>query len=104
MKTTKRILALITAFILCLAPMALMVGAAETETCSHRDRYVSTDSAANAYVIAPATATHCPTIKYVGCVVRCQTCHERVGLETLTYALPHIWDNNRVCRDCGYQG
>ena len=35
MKTTKRILALITAFILCLAPMALMVGAAETiDVCS----------------------------------------------------------------------
>ena len=31
MKITKRILALITALVLCLAPMALMVGAAENE-------------------------------------------------------------------------
>ena len=39
MKTTKRILALITALVLCLAPMALMTLAAETVPCATRDLY-----------------------------------------------------------------
>ena len=39
MKTTKRILARITALVLCLAPMALMTLAAETVPCATRDLY-----------------------------------------------------------------
>lgn len=38
MKTTKRILALITALVLCLAPTALMVGASEIAPCATLDR------------------------------------------------------------------
>ena len=48
MKTTKRILAILTAIVLCLAPMALAVGAAENGTrCHDCERYTVVTSYPN---------------------------------------------------------
>ena len=102
MKTTKRILAIITALVLCLTPMALMIGAAESAHCSHLNTYINTSTAATAYQIASATSTHCPTIKYVGCIKVCRDCDEYLGTEDITHAFTHYWVDD-VCSYCGYE-
>ena len=60
MKTTKRILAMITALVLCLAPMALMVGASEhgVAPCALHD--VSCDSCGSTNI----TYVSCDTVLY----------------------------------------
>ena len=53
MKTTKRIFAMITALVLCLAPMALMIGAADAT--ANTGSYCSKCGTNNVYTTSPNT-------------------------------------------------
>ena len=77
MKITKRILAILTALVLCLAPMALMAGAAEQNECTqHIFTPPIPDNAASAHYASMSLATpqYCPPIVYVGCPKICTIC------------------------------
>ncbi len=93
-KTTKRILALMTALVLCLAPMALMVGAAVINDnmvapcgidCDCVNPTYTTLVTGNpTYSIEVATATGCIIQYYDAMIVECNNCLAR-----------------SVVRDCG---
>ena len=80
MKTTKRILALITALVLCLAPMALMVGAAVTnEVCEHY-QYVDIIEGTLVSSTYIGTDAVCYRNVYENSYYACQECgHEWTG-------------------------
>ena len=89
--------------VLCLAPMALMVGAAGVDYCSHSVTHVDTSTAVTARQIAPATSTHCPTIQYIGCRKTCYDCGSYLGTATVNHASEHRWVND-ICAYCDYEG
>ena len=115
MKTTKRILAILTAFVLCLAPMALMVGAAENAFnsmhiyCDHSgaNYVISWGEAVTSYIdTIYGTADRCCLIAYINVPMYCPDC-DVTFYDTAYKEASHNWANNSVngavyCTRCNY--
>lgn len=119
MKTTNRILALITALVLCLAPMALMIGAADANTdvvspkglhCScinPSHSIISYDSYYDDYF--NLSITRCCVRYYQNVKLQCNSCHiifttASYGKE-LTHHTFYYDEENDVykCPKCGFE-
>lgn len=120
MKTTKRILALITALVLCLAPTALMVGASEIAPCATLD--LSCAVCGNSNVSYQECKQTLISSINIGTYSVCQYCEYLVGhtvcgnsscgyrapdYEYRTTQHPTIYYNEdrtmRFCVVCGYE-
>ena len=99
MEFTKRILALITAVVLCLAPMALMVGAASTVCPHYQTVDIVKGSPRKTYKVASERG--CYATDYENSHYYCEICdHTWVG--TYTIYSQHHFAANGVCPYCGY--
>ena len=117
MKTLKRILALLTALVLCLAPMALMVGAADQiavpaatgcGTCgsntfitTYIDEYYHHDE-----IVGSATVCYnekwCHAVSTcVGCPATYDVCYTKYS-RTHASLMPHPANGRYYCSKCGY--
>ena len=122
MKTTKRILALITALVLCLAPMALMVGAAENDVipcgihCNCTPSYHTVLQYGYKRVDLRGTATSCCITYYYSdedtqVQLRCNSCHivfytSSYGVESTHptfYSKEVNGETVYYCPVCGYE-
>ena len=104
--------------VLCLAPMALMVGAAEnggvnlayTAYCGHDPNYFTmyTDQAANCYILEIiGTSSICCYVHYTGCPYECNICHESGTTSYKDYLKTHSYrqsevNGNYICHRCNY--
>lgn len=112
MKFTKRILTLLTAVVLCLAPMVLMAGAAELSEsdimsdneCTHSNGWhIILSTAANRYFYGSPTSTHCPPYYYTGVYHECLDCgHVKYDTYYSQTRSVHLFSNG-VCSYCGYE-
>ena len=114
MKTTKRILALLTALVLCLAPMTLMVWAADGGYCRYCEHYSVYTTYPNTVVgskIYIRTANTCFELPTLTLLTKCQTSScNHVFAEEITYKkyghvdmYQHEANGRWTCRECGYQ-
>ena len=117
MKTTKRIFAMITALVLCLAPMALMIGAADAT--ANTGSYCSKCGTNNVYTTSPNTIMgdkiylhtrdFCFERPMLTSVTKCHNCG-RMYEEIITYRkFGHVdvyqnpANGRWTCYECGYQ-
>ena len=97
MKTTKRILALITALVLCLAPMALMVGAAEIAIYSANVNVCDCNNPGDPWGGINPTFQYyvkgdywCKSMYYTGGYFTCLTCGETQAIDGYSKLIPHV--------------
>ena len=116
MKTLKRILALLTALVLCLAPMALMVGAdyaspaAITGGCNLCGGNTTTYHGIREFQgeTLVGSASICSYRTYITEKVVCDSCNELISYNTTTEAtshptlMPHPANGRYYCSKCGY--
>ncbi|MBE6657542.1 MAG: hypothetical protein E7604_03765 [Ruminococcaceae bacterium] len=113
MKTTKRILAMITALVLCLAPMALMVGAAATGTLCHEcGKYTVVTTYPNTPMgpqVIIGSANVCYEQEILTELTKCTSCHTVYYDETTTRKYNHVnfaqnsANGRYYCVVCGIQ-
>ena len=111
MKTTKRILALITALVLCLVPMVFMIEAAEiairgvnVEVCDCNNPGKPWGSTYVGYTYV-YHSHWCKRNDYTGGYFTCLTCGETQAIDGYDHLTPHVWDTNPAngrpwCTDC----
>lgn len=113
MKMTKRILAILTALVLCLAPMILMVGAAEFSVyvlhgncdCNTPGApYGGTNPVFDDYV---KQSYWCKSMYYTGGYYDCLTCGTKNEIVGYNQLIPHPTvyyeeDGSYWCPECGY--
>ena len=113
MKMTKRILAFVTALVLCLAPMALMVGAAEISVYGMNDDICDCNNPGDTW---GGTYSHteylgqaywCKRMYYTGGWFTCLTCGETQAIDGYNKLIAHPTvyyeeDGSYWCPECGY--
>ena len=117
MKTTKRILALITALVLCLAPMALVADAAETTpgtgsccgNCETNNVFTTSPNTVVGAKIYLHTTDFCFELPILTSVTKCHN-RGQMYAETITYrkfghvdVYQHPANGRWTCYECGYQ-
>ena len=108
MKTTKRILALITALVLCLAPMALMIGAADkveitdVGPCGHSIYDYTIKYGDETSRIIGGTADHCHTRVYANATEECDICGYEMQWPTEVRYTYHTYVISPKCVYCPY--
>ena len=99
MKTTKRILALFTAFVLCLAPMVLLVEASSTVCPHYQTVDIVRGSPSRTYRVASEKG--CYATEYENSYYYCELCDHRWEGTYIVYSRHHLAANG-VCAYCGY--
>ena len=101
MKTTKRILVLITAFILCLAPLVIGVASAEmNDVCPHyKTAVIDRGPISRSYRVAEANKCYC--YEYDNASYTCDDCGHVWEGTYIVYTQHHMVSNG-VCAYCGY--
>lgn len=114
MKLTKRILSVLTAAVLCLAPMALMVGAAESTVYGVNVDVCDCNNPGQPWGGVPygkptniSQAYWCQSQEYIGGYFTCLTCGETQAIDGYSRLIAHPTvyykeDGSYYCPVCGY--
>ncbi len=102
MKMTKRILAFVTALVLCFVPTMLMVAASDNGPCGHSLDYYYVVLNARTGVEPIGTASQCCYFVYDNAVETCKKCQYSMAWPYKQLQFSHSFVSSRYCVYCGY--